>query len=97
MVAFKLLYFSLVTMTTTGFGLIKPQHWAPQIVVTVQMIISTVYTIVIFGTGLSRFFKSGDGPVKWRQFRRVSADFDINNNGGDSRGDASGEASLSVL
>ena len=49
-------YFSCVTMTTTGFGLIKPQHWATHIAVLIQMLISTLYHIVIFGLGLCYLF-----------------------------------------
>ena len=73
----KLTYFSCVTMTTTGFGLIKPQHWATQFAVLIQMLISTLYHIVIFGLGLSRYFNTNKHQsIKWTQFQRLSADFD---------------------
>ena len=70
----KLTYFSCVTMTTTGFGLIKPQHWATQFAVLIQMLISTLYHIVIFGLGLSRYFNTNKHQsTKWI---RLSADLD---------------------
>jgi hypothetical protein len=77
-VILKLTYFSCVTMTTTGFGLIKPQHWATHIAVIVQMLISTLYHIVIFGLGLSRYFNTNKTQaIKWNtNFQRLSADFD---------------------
>ena len=71
-------YFSCVTMTTTGFGLIKPQHWATHIAVLIHMLISTLYHIVIFGLGLSRYFNTNkhQSTTKWTHFQRLSADLD---------------------
>lgn len=82
-VILKLLYFSCVTMTTTGFGLIKPQVWAAQLVVVIQMLISTLYYVVIFGLGMSRYLNADSSEaVKWKSFHRLSADFDDRENSG---------------
>eukprot|EP00941_MAST-03F_sp_MAST-3F-sp1_P003228 g3228.t1 len=59
-VVFKLIYFSLVCMTTTGYGLMKPQHWFAQIIVCSHMLCSVLYTVVIFGVGLSKYFQALD-------------------------------------
>eukprot|EP01095_Lingulamoeba_sp_RSL-Kostka_P017660 TRINITY_DN9329_c0_g1_i2.p1 TRINITY_DN9329_c0_g1~~TRINITY_DN9329_c0_g1_i2.p1 ORF type:complete len:271 (-),score=45.65 TRINITY_DN9329_c0_g1_i2:56-868(-) len=46
------LYFSIVTMTTVGFGDLSPNLWYTKLLVMLQMLISIVYTVVIFSKGL---------------------------------------------
>ena len=43
-------WFSLCTMTTTGYGDVYPVHIAARIAVCVQMVVSVCYTVVILGT-----------------------------------------------
>jgi len=59
-VAVRFFYFSLVTMTTTGYGMVYPRWWVAQLLVTVHMLVSLLYSVVIFGLGLSKYFKIGE-------------------------------------
>eukprot|EP00043_Microstomoeca_roanoka_P005479 m.55993 g.55993 ORF g.55993 m.55993 type:complete len:434 (+) comp12982_c0_seq1:256-1557(+) len=49
----KFLYFSVTTMTSTGFGDITPRSWYMDAIVSSQMLISIVYTTSIFAKGLT--------------------------------------------
>jgi len=51
----KFLYFSCTAMTTTGFGDITPRLMVGRIAVTVHMIVSQVYHILILGLGTAIF------------------------------------------
>jgi Ion channel len=55
LVAVRCWYFSITAVTTTGFGDIVATRWYSQVVVSLQMLLSTVYTTVIFAKGLSHF------------------------------------------
>eukprot|EP00730_Choanoeca_flexa_P002716 TRINITY_DN11145_c0_g1_i4.p1 TRINITY_DN11145_c0_g1~~TRINITY_DN11145_c0_g1_i4.p1 ORF type:complete len:367 (+),score=73.01 TRINITY_DN11145_c0_g1_i4:31-1131(+) len=49
----KLLYFSVATMTGTGFGDIHSGKWYMDLVISTQMLLSVVYTTTIFARGIS--------------------------------------------
>lgn len=42
-------------MTTCGYGDVFPTTWYARLVVTAQMLISVLYSVVILGYGLSQF------------------------------------------
>ncbi|KNC48487.1 uncharacterized protein AMSG_04935 [Thecamonas trahens ATCC 50062] len=48
----RMLYFSLTAMTTAGFGDIVPAVWYTYFAVSLQLLISVVYTAVIFARGV---------------------------------------------
>jgi hypothetical protein len=50
----RLLFFSITTMTTTGFGDVFPTQWYSRLVVTFQLLLATLYSVVILGMGLGR-------------------------------------------
>eukprot|EP01147_Barroeca_monosierra_P010429 gene10429-2560_t len=49
----KFLYFSVTTMTSTGFGDVSPGSWYMDLIVSTQMLISIIYTTSIFAKGLT--------------------------------------------
>lgn len=49
------LYFSMTTMTTTGFGDIQAVQWYTKMIAAVQQIIAILYTAGIFSIGLTQF------------------------------------------
>ncbi|EGD76253.1 hypothetical protein PTSG_00955 [Salpingoeca rosetta] len=49
----KFVYFSVATMTSTGYGDITPKTWYMDAIVSSQMLISIVYTTSIFAKGLT--------------------------------------------
>ncbi|EDQ86846.1 uncharacterized protein MONBRDRAFT_27870 [Monosiga brevicollis MX1] len=48
----KLLYFSVATMTSTGFGDIYSGKWYMDLVVVTEMLLSVVYNVTIFARGI---------------------------------------------
>jgi hypothetical protein len=48
-------YFALTTGTTTGFGDISVEHWSTDIICSVQMIVSAIYTVGLFTISMSQF------------------------------------------
>jgi len=55
LVFIRFLYFSTTTMTTVGYGDISSDQWYTDIIVMTQMLLSVLYTTVIFSKGLSHF------------------------------------------
>lgn len=51
------IYFSVVTMTTTGFGDIVPLGWPVRLMVCSQIVVGLLYTVVIAGILISRLPK----------------------------------------
>jgi len=51
----SLVYFSVSTVTCTGYGDITPSYWIPKIMAASELIVSVFYTIVIFSIGLKHF------------------------------------------
>eukprot|EP00052_Salpingoeca_macrocollata_P014396 m.113157 g.113157 ORF g.113157 m.113157 type:complete len:298 (+) comp19304_c0_seq3:55-948(+) len=61
-----MLYYSVTTMTGTGFGDIHPVSWYLYLIVTAQMLLAVVYTTTIFARGLTilggaKFRLAGEG------------------------------------
>lgn len=48
----RMLYFSIATMTSTGYGDIHPARWYTYLIVCSQMLLSVVYETVIFARGM---------------------------------------------
>jgi hypothetical protein len=65
---FSSVYFSIVTVSTVGFGDITPSHWVPRAVVTVQIVLGFIYTVLLvsifIGVWSSRFTSSVNEDVK---------------------------------
>jgi hypothetical protein len=51
---FEALYFSVITMSTTGYGDIVPRSWPSQLLVITQVVVGMAYTVALFGMVLSR-------------------------------------------
>eukprot|EP00698_Gefionella_okellyi_P022809 TRINITY_DN7617_c0_g1_i2.p1 TRINITY_DN7617_c0_g1~~TRINITY_DN7617_c0_g1_i2.p1 ORF type:complete len:201 (+),score=36.73 TRINITY_DN7617_c0_g1_i2:217-819(+) len=51
----RFLYFSTATMTTTGYGDIVPTVWYTSLAAVFQMLLSVMFTTIIFSKGLSHF------------------------------------------
>ena len=49
------LYFSVATGTTTGFGDISVAHWTTDILSSIHMAITTIYTVGLFSISVSQF------------------------------------------
>ena len=49
----QFIYFSFTSQTTTGFGDIVPIGALPRLIVSVQLLMTVVFTFVILGLGLS--------------------------------------------
>lgn len=49
----ELFFFSVGTQTATGFGNVYPRKWFTRLLVSVQMLISVVFIVVIMGRGVS--------------------------------------------
>ena len=64
-VTIRFIYFSTQTMTTCSFGDLVSNAWYVDMLVTVQMLLSVLYTTVIFSKGLA-FFSLGP-PVPKRK------------------------------
>ncbi len=60
-----LLYFSISTQTTTGFGDVVPVRWSSQLVVSLQMFTAFLYQVVILGLGMVHVIK-----IVGRQYER---------------------------
>eukprot|EP01091_Cochliopodium_minus_P016657 TRINITY_DN6311_c0_g1_i2.p1 TRINITY_DN6311_c0_g1~~TRINITY_DN6311_c0_g1_i2.p1 ORF type:complete len:297 (+),score=49.11 TRINITY_DN6311_c0_g1_i2:33-893(+) len=54
----RLIYFSLSVMSTTGFGDIHSNRWYADLIVIVQMLLSVLYTTVIFVRGIEHITQS---------------------------------------
>mmetsp|Transcript_8299 Transcript_8299/g.20906 ORF Transcript_8299/g.20906 Transcript_8299/m.20906 type:complete len:404 (-) Transcript_8299:674-1885(-) len=67
LVAVRCWYFSITAVTTTGFGDIVATRWYSQVVVSLQMLLSTLYSTVIFAKGLTHF--SSSSPSSGRNHR----------------------------
>ena len=48
----RFLYFSVTTMTTAGFGDIYPTQWYSRLIVSLQILVSVLYSVVVLGIGL---------------------------------------------
>lgn len=53
-VVWQLFYYSVCTMTSAGFGDVYPRKWFTQLLAATQMLLSTIFTIVVLGRGVSR-------------------------------------------
>eukprot|EP00941_MAST-03F_sp_MAST-3F-sp1_P000479 g479.t1 len=49
----ELFFFSVGTQTSTGFGNVYPRKWYTRLLVCLQMLVSILFTMVIFGRGVS--------------------------------------------
>jgi len=49
----QMAWFSLVTMTTTGYGDVYPLHLASRLCVCIQMVLGVIYSVVILGQALA--------------------------------------------
>lgn len=71
---FQFLFFSMVTQSTTGYGSIVPLTPVAQLCTSIHMLLSVVYTTVIFGVGMSHYYNFHNDP----DFARVT----VTNDGG---------------
>ena len=53
------LYFSFVTVTTLGFGDLRPNHWLDKLLVILQVLIGIVFVVVIFQRTIAATQKLG--------------------------------------
>ena len=60
----RLLFFSVTTMTTTGLGDVYPTQWYSRLAVTAQLLLATLYAVVILGMGLGRLRRRGGSGVR---------------------------------
>eukprot|EP01121_Diplochlamys_sp_Union-15-3_P015275 TRINITY_DN5015_c0_g1_i2.p1 TRINITY_DN5015_c0_g1~~TRINITY_DN5015_c0_g1_i2.p1 ORF type:complete len:267 (+),score=41.34 TRINITY_DN5015_c0_g1_i2:31-801(+) len=51
----RMFYFSTTTMTAIGYGDITPDVWYTDLIVTMQLLLTVVYTTVVFALGLQHF------------------------------------------
>ena len=63
-ITIRFLYFSTQTMTTVGYGDIVSNAWYCDLLVVVQMLLSVLYTTVIFSKGLAFFSLEPPRPRK---------------------------------
>lgn len=55
-----LLYFSIVTAATVGFGDITPQLWYSRVAVSAQVVVTNAVVVIALGMALGRFFERRD-------------------------------------
>lgn len=71
LVTIRFLYFSCQVMTTTGFGDIRSAAWYADLLVIVQMLLSVLYTTIIFSKGLSFFSLEPPPPRRKKRQERA--------------------------
>ncbi|GAB5357952.1 hypothetical protein AAMO2058_000418000 [Amorphochlora amoebiformis] len=60
-------YFSITTQTGTGYGDIYPNQWYSQFAVTIHLLISFFYQVVILGLGMGHIIKLLPGSISDRR------------------------------
>mmetsp|Transcript_1357 Transcript_1357/g.1917 ORF Transcript_1357/g.1917 Transcript_1357/m.1917 type:complete len:243 (-) Transcript_1357:119-847(-) len=71
-VAGTLLYFSISVQTTTGYGDVYPACWYSQLIVSIHMVVSFVYTVVIIGLGMIHVINLFPSALSRRATRAAS-------------------------
>lgn len=61
---FSSMYFSIVTVSTVGFGDITPLHWIPRAVVIIQIVIGFIYTVLLVSIFVSIWSSRFSGSFK---------------------------------
>eukprot|EP01126_Amoeba_proteus_P063602 TRINITY_DN8780_c0_g1_i10.p1 TRINITY_DN8780_c0_g1~~TRINITY_DN8780_c0_g1_i10.p1 ORF type:complete len:269 (-),score=39.61 TRINITY_DN8780_c0_g1_i10:91-897(-) len=51
-----MIYFSTITMTSTGYGDVIPSKWYTQLIVVVQLLVAVLYNTAIFTSGVDHFY-----------------------------------------